>query len=244
MKIPNFNQRLGETISWCLSQELSGNPAEAEDVTRRRLLNLRSAELIHHACIVERRYEHAGWFSKLLAGKKLRQASEIRNEGQRLRATADVGSIVPPLRHQLRSEALRPFAQSLAQLGVDRAAIIDQVAEARSQALIQSSKGSNSQSGDLCRGRLLLYAPEENLSDGAAEYASFGFFDVDNIPPWDTWVTMLGKHLVSWVPPQLIQLVQQGLDVNPEQCIVWADDPSVSKEAIMGALGESFTKAV
>jgi hypothetical protein len=244
MKTPNFNQRLVETISWCLSQELSGHPAEDENVTCRRLLNLQGAELIHQAYIMERRYEHAGWLSGWLARKKLRQASEIRNEGQRLRATADVGSIVPPLRHQLRSEALRPFAQSLAQLGADHAAIMDQVAEARSQALKQSSKGSNSQSGDPCGGRFLLYAPEENLSDGAAEYASFGFFDVDNIPPWDTWVTMFGKHLVSWVPPQLFRLVQQGLDVNPEQCIVWADDPSVSKEPIMGALGESFTKAV
>jgi hypothetical protein len=81
--------------------------------------------------------------------------------------------------------------------------------------------------------------PETN---GAAEYVSFGFFDVDNVPPWDTWVTMFGKYVVSWVPPQLFRLVQEGLDVNPERCIVWADDPSVSREPITGALGESLTK--
>jgi hypothetical protein len=244
MNIPNFNQRLGETISWCLSQELSGNPAEDENVTRRRLLNRKGGELFCEGYMMARRYEHAGWISRWLARKKIRRASEICSEGQKLRATADIGSIVPPLRHQLRSEALRPFAESLAQLGADRAAIMDQVAEARSQAVRQSGKGSNCQNGDLCGGRFLLYAAEENLADGAAEYASFGFFDVDNVPPWDTWVTMFGKYLVSWVPPQLFRLVQQGLDVNPEQCIVWADNPSVSKEPIMGALGESFTKTV
>ena len=244
MKIPNFNQRLGETISWCLSQELSGNPVEDETVTGRRSLNRQGAELISEAYRTMLPYAHADWFSRWLARKKIRRASEICSEGQRLSTVADVGSIVPPLQHQLRSEALRPFAQSLTQLGPDYAAIVDQVAEARSQAVRQSGKGSNCQNGDLCCVRFLLYAPEENLADGAAEYASFGFFDVDNVPPWDTWVTMFGKHLVSWVPPLLFRLVQQGLDVNPEQCIVWADDPSVSKEPIMGALGESFTKAV
>jgi hypothetical protein len=178
-----------------------------------------------------------------MAGQKKNPPS-IRDPPRGREADGDCrrGSIVPPLRHQLRSEGLRPLAQSLAQLGADHAAIVDQVAEARSHALRQSGKGSNSQSPDLCDGRLLLYAPEENLADGAAEYVSFGFFDVDNVPPWDAWVTMFGKYLVTWVPPQLIRLVQEGLDVNPEQCILWANGPSVSKEPITTALGELLTK--
>ena len=77
-----------------------------------------------------------------------------------------------------------------------------------------------------------MYAPEENLADGAAEYASFGFFDVDNVPPWDTWISMFEKYLISWVPAPLIGMVQEGLDVNPEQCILWVDDPPASKERV------------
>ena len=242
MNIEKFNQSLHETISWCLSQELTGNPIEDENVIRRRLLNRQGVELLHKAYMMATPYEHAGWFSRWLARKQIRQASEIRREGEKLMATADVGSIVPPLRHQLRSEALHPLAQSLAQFGANHAAIVSQVAESRSRALRKSGKDSNSQSPDLCGGRLLLYAPEDNLADGAAEYVSFGFFDADNVPPWDTWVTMFGKHLVSWVPPQLLRLAQEGLDVNPEQCIVWADDPSVSREPIARALSEFFTK--
>ena len=41
---------------------------------------------------------------------------------------------------------------------------------------------------DLCGGRFLAYFPDDNLFDGAAEAESQGFFDVDNIPPYDTWV--------------------------------------------------------
>jgi len=77
---------------------------------------------------------------------------------------------------------------------------------------------------NLHRGRLLLYLPDENLSDGAAQYASKGFFDVQNVPPWDTWVCLIERYLVSWVPPLLMDLASQGIDVNPEQCILWAPE--------------------
>ncbi|MGA9980778.1 MAG: hypothetical protein WBQ08_19315 [Candidatus Sulfotelmatobacter sp.] len=77
---------------------------------------------------------------------------------------------------------------------------------------------------DLAGGRLLLHAPDDNLCDGAAQCSSKGFFDVDNIPPWDTWVCFSGKYLVSWVPPRLLELANQGVDTNPEQCILWAPD--------------------
>jgi hypothetical protein len=242
MNISNFNQRLNETISWCLSREVIGEPNEDESIRRRRMINRQGAELIGKAYRMLAPYEHAGRFSRWRAKEKIRRAMEIRCQGQELMKTAAVGSIVPPLRRQLRSDALRPFALSLAHSGVDHAAIVDQVAEARSRVLRQSAKSSASGSSELQRGRLLLFAPDDNLADGAAEYGSLGFFDVDNVPPWDTWIAMFGKYLVSWVPPQLVRLVQEGLDVNPEQCILWADDPSISKEPIASKLGEFISK--
>jgi hypothetical protein len=71
-------------------------------------------------------------------------------------------------------------------------------------------------------GKLLYYWPHENLACGAAEYSSNGFFDVDNVPPWDTWVSFNGSILISWVPAILIPLAQAGIDANPEECISWA----------------------
>jgi len=46
---------------------------------------------------------------------------------------------------------------------------------------------------------------------------------VNNVPPWDTWVAFSEKMLVSWVPPALIDVAQMGIDVNPEECIGWAE---------------------
>jgi hypothetical protein len=72
-------------------------------------------------------------------------------------------------------------------------------------------------------GRLLLYTPSENLACGAAEVSSNGFFDVNNVPPWDIWVGFSERTLVSWVPPALIEVAQMGIYVNPEECIRWAN---------------------
>ena len=163
-------------------------------------------------------------------------------EGQELMKTAAVTSIVPPLRRQPRSEVLRLLALSLAESGADHAAIVGQVVEARSQILRDSGRHSESQSSEPRGGGLLVYAPQDNLACGAAEYLSLGYFDVDNVPPWDTWILMLGKYLVSWVPPRLARLVQEGLDENPEPCILWANDSSLSKERIEETLGELSAK--
>jgi hypothetical protein len=82
-------------------------------------------------------------------------------------------------------------------------------------------------------GKLLLFYPDQSLSDGAAESASEGFLDADNAPAWDTWVFYgtdgSGSQkdwdvniLISWVPKEMISLVHHGIAVNPESCFDWA----------------------
>src|SRR5262249_30261083 len=64
-------------------------------------------------------------------------------------------------------------------------------------------------------GRLIAYSPDFNLACGTSEFETKGYFDVDNTPPWDTWVALLdapnAKHwessLIAWVPPAFIPLV-------------------------------------
>jgi hypothetical protein len=83
-------------------------------------------------------------------------------------------------------------------------------------------------------GDLIAYDPGANLADGAAEVESGGFFDCDNSPPWDAWVSFVihaprrpGKwtpwdyYLLAWVPTMFRVQAQRGIDVNPEECIVW-----------------------
>jgi hypothetical protein len=72
-------------------------------------------------------------------------------------------------------------------------------------------------------GRLLLFVPGGTLMDGATKYSSNGFFDVNNVPPWDTWVSFSDRTLVSWIPPVLVDTAQRGIDANPEACINWTD---------------------
>jgi hypothetical protein len=77
----------------------------------------------------------------------------------------------------------------------------------------------------------LAYFPDAELSDGAAEAESSGFFDVFNEPPWDCWVAWAEApgvredsyraFLVAWIPEQLASIVGRAIDVNPEQCIQW-----------------------
>lgn len=78
---------------------------------------------------------------------------------------------------------------------------------------------------------MLLYFPDWNLSDGAAEVAPNGFFDVQNAPPSDTWVALFddgpggdvnyGRYLVCYVPSFLLDVTDRGIEVNPEECILW-----------------------
>ena len=72
-------------------------------------------------------------------------------------------------------------------------------------------------------GRFLLYSPSENLACGAADTSSNGFFDANNVPPWDLWVGFSNGTLVSWIPPALVDVAAMGIFANPEECIRWAD---------------------
>ena len=110
----------------------------------------------------------------------------------------------------------------------------------RSRRLSSSGKRDLSPVADLCGGRLLAYFPDDNLACGTAEAESEGFFDVNNIPPYDTWVWMVrnvrtfacadgargeveANYLVAWVPPDFIQLANVGIAVIPEACVLWLD---------------------
>ena len=106
--------------------------------------------------------------------------------------------------------------------------------------LASSGKRNLPSIAGLCGGSLLAYFPDENLFDGVAEQVSKGFFDVNNIPPYDTWVWMVrnvrtfeyadgakgeteANYLVAWVPPEFIPLARAGVEANPEGCILWLD---------------------
>ena len=94
----------------------------------------------------------------------------------------------------------------------------------------------------LAGGQLLVYFPDDDLACGAAEFETDGFFDVNNVPPWDTWVTYIEnayngeydtEYLVAWIPREFVELADRGIKVNPEQCIQWLSDTSLELAVVL-----------
>lgn len=98
---------------------------------------------------------------------------------------------------------------------------------------------------NLAGGRLLIYFPNDDLACGAAEQQTEGFFDVNNVPPWDTWVAYLQdarsvesydtEYLIAWIPREFVALADEGINVNPEQCIQWLADTPVELVNVLRA---------
>lgn len=213
--------RLAETIAWCSLQRLDGSPQESEEIKHRRLLAERSGRMYRSAYLLESR-KLVKWFTK-------RKRKLLYDEARRLSREADVDSI-EPLRDQLRTGSLKPDTGfDSRQTKEERAGIVEILGDKRAALLHGADKSVDKDGLKSARGRILIYAPDENLCDGAAKYSSKGFFDDDNIPPWDSWVCFDGRCLVSWVPPLLCQLAEAGIEVNPEGCIWWADEQTFER---------------
>jgi hypothetical protein len=154
--------------------------------------------------------------------------SYLKWRAARLSGKAEPRQFVP-LSDHLRSPVLDPGRTRFPEVRAEQVSIVEGVADRRAEQLRLKQHYPSDIANDLQGGRLLLYSPDENLCDGAARYTSKGFFDFDNIPPWDTWVCFFQQYLVSWVPPQLLELANQGIDANPEGCIAWAQETELSK---------------
>jgi hypothetical protein len=141
-------------------------------------------------------------------------------------------------RGSLRDDQLSPPV-----LEPDRQATVRGVVSSRDWRPEVRAASPVSSAADLRGGRLLVYFPDEELSDGAAEAETRGFFDVNNAPPWDTWVGLFrddeagrsGDYLVSWVPRLFVELVDRGIYVNPEECIRWLDSTNLAVAAHLRA---------
>jgi hypothetical protein len=112
------------------------------------------------------------------------------------------------------------------------------LAQRREQLLAASGTGTPYLVQEAAEGKLLICEVSSSIWSGESEAETEGFFDVCDIPPWDTWVYCVGVEqlfrsgdkleretapvLVSWVPSELVGLVTSGINVNPYDCIYWA----------------------
>jgi hypothetical protein len=129
-----------------------------------------------------------------------------------------------PLSAQLRSSVLQPSID-IGEVCTEseRESAVTRVIALRSSLLAEGGPLDQEQILTGRKGRILIYVPVENVSDGASQVGSLGFFDVNDAPPWDTWIHYSNGQLYCWVPDSFISLAQNGIDANMVQCIQWAD---------------------
>ena len=200
---------LAEAIAWCATLPLTNHLDEPVLIRYRRALVEKSGRLFRQGYERVRHNWQQYW------------QSEECHQSRLLLQEADTLSL-STLDAQLRSAALKPsFAMDEFADDERWADAVAEVVAKRSELL--SKAFPEIEASAQTEGRLLLFVPCETLMDGAAKYSSNGFFDVNNVPPWDTWVSFSDRTLVSWVPPVLVETGQRGIDANPEACISWID---------------------
>ncbi len=204
----HMKQSLEEVASWCSLHELIATHEDSPEQARRRRMISEASSLLRAA------YK-GGWHNKLSETREWSKAMALLKE-------SDPDSLAP-LEHQLRTIALKPSVSIgdpfCSETELEEAVI--GVVERRSTLLKSRLSTDYMKLGTALSGRLLRYEPRENVSDCASRYASNGFFDPNDAPPWDTWVGYSDGTLTSWVPDPLVPLAQAGIDANAVDCIGW-----------------------
>ena len=205
-------QRIDEVALWCSFQELTAFHQDSPDESRRREL-LKEANRL----LVTAKYTEKSWLQRSLpSGRRWTRAMDLLREAER--------DSLAPLEHQLRSSTLKPTDSIGSSYSEEsRQEMVNKVIELRSSVIKSQPLREYAASPGQPRGKLLLYVPSENVSDGASRFASNGFFDAYDCPPWDLWLQYSDRTLISWVPEILFPLAQAGIEVNAVDCIRWCD---------------------
>lgn len=122
--------------------------------------------------------------------------------------------------------------------GIDWHGMVVQLAIDRRRLLERAGRMPSRPAGSLQGGRLVFFDPQATVADSQAAVYSHGYFDQDNLPPWDTWVLQAPEpspvprgsppeytpsYLIAWVPPGCMGRARAGIDVNEEGSIRWLD---------------------
>lgn len=140
-----------------------------------------------------------------------------------------------------RSDALRP---NLFHDGPND--LVRDLGQSRQHALRHRKQQVRHEAPIVAGGRFMLYFPDQNLSDGYSAEVSGGFFDVQNLPPYDTWVSFFveqdhpqpsaRRYLLCYIPAPFVEAADAGIEGNAESCIVWLEQSDASIRRRVAAL--------
>jgi len=133
----------------------------------------------------------------------------------------------------LRSPQLNAPSLTDARSFAKQQAIVDQVASERAKLLRENGRYPKDVVPDLAGGRPLLHDPNGTDWSGSSFNASSGLLDGGDAPPWDTWITLIREEhpgpewnvfVVAWIPPTLIDVVEEGIRCCAMPCTDWAEN--------------------
>jgi len=119
--------------------------------------------------------------------------------------------------------------------------MIKKVVASRSQLLSPATALRTEHDIDLAGGRLLLhFLGESNDNKVTADVTSY-YLDHSDTPPWDTWIEAFIPEslahlspdsipseypfLISWVPPEFLEVVDEATELECVGMLMWADAP-------------------
>lgn len=74
------------------------------------------------------------------------------------------------------------------------------------------------------KGRLLIFDPCATMYDGISEEISHGFFDSDDVPPPEFWVGLYTNRLISFIPEEYFDVVDEVIENSMSGCLEWLGD--------------------
>jgi hypothetical protein len=81
------------------------------------------------------------------------------------------------------------------------------------------------------RGSVLAFDLEATFFDSVPASISGGFFDANDLPPWDTWIAygkcaaLQSNVLYSWVPAEFEVVVGHAVRAHLSNAYAWVDAP-------------------
>ena len=138
-------------------------------------------------------------------------------------SSTELSPVPPPERRRLIEAS-----EDVLLRGDDPFAMVERVCTRRANAF---NTGHVLHLEPMAAGRIMAFRPYLTLSHGTEEHASDGFLNAACGPPWDTWLVLRstdttrneGPELLSWVPQPLVDLVDEAIRINIEECIYWHD---------------------
>lgn len=139
---------------------------------------------------------------------------------------ADVSTRSPNLCPPVMALPQRQRLSRLLDVSGEPKAAVDFVCDARRRELARLGIPVHAVGPDLAGGRILFTTIDTDSCE-AATGPSNGYYDLDDLPGWDTWFYHRETDrpwgaIYFWVPGPLVKLARNGMDVIPVMSVEWA----------------------